>query len=77
MNLGYVDPPYEDFEWSSVIFPKSLFENEHRNSCYTNATTAEECCPMNEAGCSPFSNYIAGATVLHEFGHALGLLHEH
>ena len=79
MNLGWLDPPFPSPK-TQKEFPNNRFKillskngklvsyesffptNIKRNGC-------------NESMCR--SGYNPGATVLHEFGHALGLYHEH
>lgn len=61
MNLGFCDPPYEDFKMDGIRFPAEKFASAMRNWC------GDKCDPR----------WKPGATVLHEFGHALGMLHEH
>lgn len=61
MNLGFIDPPLEDFEFNGTTYKYELFENEHRNG-YSKKYANE---------------WTAGATVIHEFCHVLGMDHEH
>lgn len=67
MNLGFIDPPYEDFEYNGVKYLLSDFKNDTRNYC--NASV------LNTSGC--WDGWVPGSTVIHEFCHALGMLHEH
>ena len=67
MNLGFIDPPFDDFEWNGNIYLKSGFEYEKRNLCRQYSSSIRDC----EA------NWVAGWSVIHEFGHALGMKHEH
>jgi hypothetical protein len=62
MNLGFIDPPLMDFTIDGYTFKYAEFRNAIRNYC--NSTSCV-------AGWKP------GRTVLHEFGHAMGMLHEH
>lgn len=76
MNLGWIDPPFpgsKEFpnnKFTTILskngklvnYPSSFPSNIKRNGC-------------NESMCR--TGYTPGATVLHEFGHALGLFHEH
>jgi hypothetical protein len=63
MNLGFIDPPYTSFTLNGVSYtaPPSATRN------YCGSTGASSCT----------SGWVPGATVIHEFGHALGMLHEH
>ncbi len=61
MNLGFIDPPTGSFEYDGKIYTPELYAT--RNYCSTNGT------------CEP--GWTPGATVVHEFCHALGMLHEH
>jgi hypothetical protein len=65
MNLGFIDPPYIDFTFNGKTYSYTTdFKNATRNYCSTGPNT-----------CS--SGWVPGATVIHEFCHALGMLHEH
>jgi hypothetical protein len=63
MNLGFIDPPYTSFilDGKTYTAPSTATRN------YCGQTGPESCT----------SGWIPGATVIHEFGHALGMLHEH
>lgn len=63
MNLGFIDPPYESFEYNGKYYtpPQQALRNY--------------CGPDGKISCE--SNWKPGATVIHEFCHALGMLHEH
>ncbi len=63
MNLGFIDPPYESFTLNGVKYTPDA--NATRNYC---GTTGKSSCTQG---------WHEGATVIHEFGHALGMLHEH
>jgi hypothetical protein len=63
MNLGFIDPPYTPFTLNGVMYTAPA--SATRNYCGT----------TGPASCS--AGWIPGATVIHEFGHALGMLHEH
>lgn len=61
MNLGFIDPPLGKFEYKGVEYLPESWAV--RNYC-------------NVSGiCDP--GWKPGATVIHEFCHALGMLHEH
>lgn len=63
MYLGYIDPPLTSFRSvSGKQFPMPSLR-EIRNHCSSDGK-----CP---------SGWVPGSTVVHEFGHALGMLHEH
>ena len=64
MNLGFCDPPWNDFTQDGFIFKYNDFSNASRNYCSTDSNSC-------------WNNWIPGATILHEFGHALGMMHEH
>lgn len=84
MNLGWVDPPIESFDMDGYNFNSSLFNNEARNYCQSlNCSEGERfeykgdtyVCLKNNIVC--IDNWEPGTVVLHEFGHALGMYHEH
>lgn len=60
MNLGYIDPPLENFTFNGVKYEYDLFKDETRNFY--------EKYP---------DSWKPGATVIHEFCHLFGMLHEH
>src|SRR6188768_1503217 len=64
MNLGFIDPPYGSFEFDGVTY--KVPADSKRNYCSDSG---------GPKTCKP--NWVPGATVVHEFGHALGMLHEH
>lgn len=76
MNLGWVDPPFP----GSKDFPENKFTAKlsvggkitSYNSSFPSVIKRNGC---DNVGCRP--GYSPGATILHEFGHALGLYHEH
>jgi hypothetical protein len=63
-NLGFIDSPFENFTYNGKTYPYSDFKDATRNWC---SDQRNDCDPA----------WQPGATVLHEFGHALGMLHEH
>ena len=67
MNLGFIDPPFQDFVVDGFRFPIETIQGSERSGCTKDAQGTEDC----------ISNYKPGGTVLHEFCHALGMLHEH
>ena len=67
MNLSTLDPPFDDFEWDGVVYPYELFKDAPRNGCPTGYP--QQYCT------SPY--WAPGGTVLHEFGHAMAMKHEH
>jgi len=69
MNLGYIDPPFEPFSWRGKKWEATPYDQ--RNYCGKNPATKK----YEKSRCE--DNWQAGATVIHEFGHALGMLHEH
>jgi hypothetical protein len=60
MNLGFMDPPFEDFTFNGETFKFEKFKTAKRNYCDT------------EHSDSCWENWVPGATVVHEFAHALG-----
>jgi hypothetical protein len=63
MNLGFIDPPYTSFTFNGKTYTPPA--NATRNYCGTSGP----------GSCT--AGWVPGATVVHEFGHALGMLHEH
>jgi len=63
-NLGFIDVPFSSFVYNKKTYPYADFKDATRNWCSDQKTD-----------CDP--NYVPGATILHEFGHAMGMLHEH
>lgn len=61
MNLGFIDPPLGEFEYDGKIYKPEDYAT--RNYCSIQGVCHE--------------GWVAGATVIHEFCHALGMLHEH
>jgi hypothetical protein len=65
MNLSTLDPPFMPyFTYKGITYGIPNTQNQNRYGC---GTTEESC----------GSNWEEGSTVLHEFGHALGMIHEH
>jgi hypothetical protein len=64
MTLNFIDPPFVDFMYNGKTYPYSDFKDATRNWCSDQRTDCD-------------ANWLPGATILHEFGHALGMLHEH
>jgi hypothetical protein len=63
MNLGFIDPPFNrTFTYKGRTY--QIPPDAARNYC---GSTRQSC----------RSNWVPGATVVHEFGHALGMMHEH
>jgi hypothetical protein len=63
MNLGFIDPPYTSFMWNGKTYSAPA------------SATRNYCGGTGNLSCTP--GWVPGATVIHEFGHALGMLHEH
>ena len=81
MNLGWTDPPFTSFEFLGKTYnPSDGFECEYRNGC-CDSQCADTCictnCPPKEFGYRCPDNFVPGSVILHEFGHALGMMHEH
>ena len=87
MNFKWVDPPLKGFEMDGFTFNFDT-KGEFRNGCSSNSNS--ECTIGNETTfnngkpalcvadgiyCNP--EFVPGSVILHEFGHALGLYHEH
>lgn len=85
MNFEFCDPPLDTFTQDGYTFDKNLFINEDRNYCnnqgmcsydgQTLPTTGGTYVCKNGIACN--TNYDPGAVIIHEFGHALGMYHEH
>jgi hypothetical protein len=67
MNLGFIDPPYSSFDFNNKQYPINSFKDATRNYCGSYSD--------GQGSCS--KGWEPGATVIHEFGHALGMMHEH
>lgn len=65
MNLGFMDPPFKDFSFNGKTYKFEEFESAMRNYC--NSSDSSSC----------WEGWSPGCTVIHEFGHALGMMHEH
>jgi hypothetical protein len=65
MNLGFMDPPWEDFSFNGKTHKFEEFQNAMRNYC--DSSDPSSC----------WEGWVPGCTVIHEFGHALGMMHEH
>lgn len=62
MNLGYIDPPFGSFTFAGKVY--QVPNSAKRNNC---GKTKESC----------KTGWVPGTTVIHEFCHSLGMLHEH
>ncbi len=72
MNLGFIDVGFQDFTFSGKTFSyQNDFKDATRNYCTCDSSIS--CCQNSSTG----SQWVPGATVIHEFCHALGMLHEH
>lgn len=68
MNLGFIDPPFESFTWKGKIYKAGDYDQ--RNYCGKDASGK-----YVKSKCE--NKWRPGATVIHEFCHALSMLHEH
>lgn len=89
MNLGFIDPPYGSFEYKGVKYDVPI--SATRNNCISldmncNKTNNKDGCLRSikrcesnpsPGNCSCAPGWVPGSTVVHEFGHALGMMHEH
>ena len=88
MNFGWVDAPLKSFEMDGFTFNFDI-KDEFRNNCAT-SNSSSTCnigdeaffntgkpalCVAEGIYCNP--EFVPGSVILHEFGHALGLYHEH
>lgn len=75
MNLGFIDPPYDSFDFKGKTYKAPITAT--RNNC-ASGDLKKKCTDEPSAkNCNCYPNWVPGATVVHEFGHALGMLHEH
>lgn len=75
MNLGFIDPPYGSFEFKGTKYNVPVTAT--RNYCASGNLTKKCTDNPSKENCGCYPNWVPGATVVHEFGHALGMLHEH
>jgi hypothetical protein len=75
MNLGFIDPPYDSFVFKGKTYKAPITAT--RNYCASGDLQKKCTDNPNKENCSCYPNWVPGATVVHEFGHALGMLHEH
>ena len=77
--------PQKTFSMDGYTFEYSNFSNDHRNGCLLQPCTVGQEFESNTGevlkclGPSNIcvNNWEPGSTVLHEFGHAMGMYHEH
>jgi hypothetical protein len=82
MNLGFIDPPTMDdkkygksFTLGKDTFDQYKYMKATRNYCTSSGMTS---CNADKSKYKNHKNdWVAGSTVIHEFCHALGMLHEH
>ncbi len=66
LNLGFIDPPFEDFIFNKKTYKYDTFKDATRNYCSDT---------LDSKSCD--SGWVPGATVIHEICHTLAMLHEH
>ncbi len=80
MNLGFIDPPYVDFIFGPKKYFSKDFKDATRNYCVVpEGSEVPDGALLSHNPIPGFCDkgWEPGATVIHEFCHALGMLHEH
>lgn len=72
-NLGFIDPPFNNFKFGDITYTYDSFKTATRNYC--DCDTSLVCC--QGGGPNKIRPWTPGSTVIHEFCHALGMMHEH
>jgi hypothetical protein len=81
MNLGFIDPPYKFFDYKGKRYNVPICDSRNYclGMCDGSENRQQQICKkeQNPKACGCEKGWVPGATVVHEFGHALGMMHEH
>jgi hypothetical protein len=83
MNFTWTDPPLDDFEYDGIIYKYEDFQYETRTGVAPYSAEIKNG-PLKGSLYQFYRDskyihpgWVPGAVILHEFGHALGMMHEH